>query len=263
MQFRYLGLVKVHRDLGKPAEYAGDIVAVEAYKPFLTLFSGSSIVVKRGSQHALESTKEAAEAHVAEMKGSHFETRSEPANAEAKKAASGDYIYIHRMPNLTLNDELTEVVAVVICKKAIESEEVIIVPDTKEQKTINPHYNLFRNIAKAVTYAELPPESKDKPAMTTEAKLKFLADELHNFAAYPDKYLRSPDADFYDKIARIRSQIADVKDIMMSNIDKVLERGERIESLLDKSVILLDSSVKFNKGAAKMNSCWGMGCSVG
>ncbi|EFJ08162.1 hypothetical protein SELMODRAFT_235084 [Selaginella moellendorffii] len=38
-----------------------------------------------------------------------------------------------------------------------------------------------------------------------------------------------------NKIARIKQQVSEVKGIMMDNIEKVLERGEKIELLVDKT----------------------------
>jgi vesicle-associated membrane protein 72 len=38
-----------------------------------------------------------------------------------------------------------------------------------------------------------------------------------------------------NKISKIKSQVAEVKGIMMDNIEKVLDRGEKIELLVDKT----------------------------
>ncbi|KAJ6325668.1 hypothetical protein OIU76_012699 [Salix suchowensis] len=37
------------------------------------------------------------------------------------------------------------------------------------------------------------------------------------------------------KLSKLKAQITEVKGIMMDNIDKVLDRGERIELLVDKT----------------------------
>ncbi|KAL0866463.1 hypothetical protein Bca101_045581 [Brassica carinata] len=37
------------------------------------------------------------------------------------------------------------------------------------------------------------------------------------------------------KLSKLKAQITDVKGIMMDNIEKVLDRGEKIELLVDKS----------------------------
>lgn len=50
-----------------------------------------------------------------------------------------------------------------------------------------------------------------------------------------------------DNIARVQAQIDEVKDVMLENIDRVLERGERIELLVDKTDKLNQQAFKFEK----------------
>jgi len=48
-----------------------------------------------------------------------------------------------------------------------------------------------------------------------------------------------------DKIRKVRGEIDEVKTHMVQNIEKVLERGERIELLVDKTETLENTAVKF------------------
>jgi vesicle-associated membrane protein 7 len=58
------------------------------------------------------------------------------------------------------------------------------------------------------------------------------------------------DGDIEDqKIDNIRNEIEVVKQTMMNNIDKVVERGENLELLIDKSDTLNQSSFRFNNHA--------------
>jgi len=50
-----------------------------------------------------------------------------------------------------------------------------------------------------------------------------------------------------DKVARVRDEIDQVKNVMIQNIEKVLERGEKIELLVDKTEILDQHAFKFKK----------------
>lgn len=50
-----------------------------------------------------------------------------------------------------------------------------------------------------------------------------------------------------DNIGKVQQQIDSVKDIMMENIDRVLERGEKIELLVDKTDRLNQEAFKFRK----------------
>lgn len=59
-------------------------------------------------------------------------------------------------------------------------------------------------------------------------------------------------------IEEAKDGLAKVKEIMMSNIDKVILRGEKIETLLEKTEHLNLNAVKFKEAAKKTNShcCW-------
>jgi len=61
-----------------------------------------------------------------------------------------------------------------------------------------------------------------------------------------------------DKLTEINDNIQQVKSVMIENIDKVLERGERIELLVDKTDQLDQSASKFKKHAKelKRSMCW-------
>ena len=59
-----------------------------------------------------------------------------------------------------------------------------------------------------------------------------------------------------DKMYRLKGEIAEVKDVMRNNINKVLERGEKIELLVDKSEALAESATVFHKRAKTLK--WAM-----
>lgn len=55
-----------------------------------------------------------------------------------------------------------------------------------------------------------------------------------------------------DAINRVRGGIADTKNVMVENIEKVLERGERFELLVDKTSQLGQEAFIFKKEAKKL-----------
>ena len=55
-----------------------------------------------------------------------------------------------------------------------------------------------------------------------------------------------------DKMNRLQNSISDVKNVMRQNINKVLERGEKIDLLVDKSEALAESATVFHKRAKKL-----------
>eukprot|EP00210_Caulerpa_lentillifera_P000324 g317.t1 len=64
-----------------------------------------------------------------------------------------------------------------------------------------------------------------------------------------DYFSNNPKA---DAINRVRGGIADVKNVMIENIEKVLERGERFELLVEKSSQIGQEAFIFRKEARKL-----------
>jgi vesicle-associated membrane protein 7 len=59
-------------------------------------------------------------------------------------------------------------------------------------------------------------------------------------------YNENPEA---DKIGRIKEQIDSVKQVMLENLDNVIERGDRIENLCDKTEQLKEEAIGFHTNA--------------
>ena len=60
-----------------------------------------------------------------------------------------------------------------------------------------------------------------------------------------------------DALGRVKGEIAEVKNVMVQNIDKVLERGEKIELLVDKTDRLQGEASRFRGQAKKLkNAMW-------
>eukprot|EP00758_Cryptobia_borreli_P010896 Tbor_TRINITY_DN5611_c0_g2::TRINITY_DN5611_c0_g2_i3::g.9081::m.9081/K08515/VAMP7; vesicle-associated membrane protein 7 len=69
------------------------------------------------------------------------------------------------------------------------------------------------------------------------------------------------DTDFYsdpqnDKITKIKTDIAQVKEVMIDNIEKILERGEKIDTLVDKTESLQFEAQRFETSAKTLK--WNM-----
>ena len=52
-----------------------------------------------------------------------------------------------------------------------------------------------------------------------------------------------------DALARARGELAQVKDIMVQNVEQILSRGERIELLVDKTDTMAGQATAFRRGA--------------
>ncbi|KAF5838848.1 R-SNARE protein, VAMP72-family [Dunaliella salina] len=63
--------------------------------------------------------------------------------------------------------------------------------------------------------------------------------------------------DEISKITQVQRKVNEVKDVMVENIEKVLERGERIELLVDKTDVLRNQAEVFQKkGRSLRNKMW-------
>jgi len=58
-----------------------------------------------------------------------------------------------------------------------------------------------------------------------------------------------------DKLTQIQKNLDDIKDIMHKNIEEVLNRGETLDALMDRSEDLSATSLTFYKQAKKQNQC--------
>jgi len=66
-----------------------------------------------------------------------------------------------------------------------------------------------------------------------------------------------------DKISKVKGEIEDTKKVMVQNIDKVLERGSKIEELVDKTDTLQSHSHSFrNKGRQLRRNMWWKNCKL-
>nr|CCA21993.1 vesicleassociated membrane protein putative [Albugo laibachii Nc14] len=68
----------------------------------------------------------------------------------------------------------------------------------------------------------------------------------HDMRRLMDFYNENPEA---DSVTRVQRQIDDVKEVMVENIEKVLDRGEKFELLVDRTDKLNRQSVKFEHSA--------------
>ncbi|KGN60087.1 vesicle-associated membrane protein 711 [Cucumis sativus] len=67
-------------------------------------------------------------------------------------------------------------------------------------------------------------------------------------------YSNDPNA---DRINRLKGEMSQVRNVMIENIDKVLERGDRLELLVDKTTNMQGNTMRFRKQARRFrNTIW-------
>ncbi|XP_076961086.1 vesicle-associated membrane protein 711-like [Bidens hawaiensis] len=81
-------------------------------------------------------------------------------------------------------------------------------------------------------------------------------------------YSNDPNA---DRMNRLKGEMSQVRNVMIQNIDKVLERGDRLESLVDKTANMQSNTFRFKKQSRRFrNTMWwqnvklmiGFGCLI-
>ncbi|KAJ4845139.1 hypothetical protein Tsubulata_018399 [Turnera subulata] len=55
-----------------------------------------------------------------------------------------------------------------------------------------------------------------------------------------------------DTLSRVRGEVGEIRTIMVENIEKILERGDRIELLVDKTATMQDSAFHFRKQSKRL-----------
>ncbi|EFJ30194.1 hypothetical protein SELMODRAFT_170304 [Selaginella moellendorffii] len=75
---------------------------------------------------------------------------------------------------------------------------------------------------------------------------------LHQQMEY---FSNNPEA---DTINRVKGDLNEVRSVMVENIDKVLERGDRIELLVDKTSTMQDNSFRFKKQSRRLQQAMWM-----
>ncbi|KXN65010.1 vesicle-associated membrane protein [Conidiobolus coronatus NRRL 28638] len=108
-------------------------------------------------------------------------------------------------------------------------------------------FAFLENIKQKFTSSYSPNAIEDAPAYGFNEFSKTLAQQM-------DTYSNDPNV---DRFKQAKNEIEGVKDVMVQNIERVLERGERIDLLVDKTDNLTQSSFIFRKrSTALRRSLW-------
>ncbi|KAM9890586.1 hypothetical protein OXX80_001714 [Metschnikowia pulcherrima] len=116
---------------------------------------------------------------------------------------------------------------------------------TDKEYPVRPAYTLINKILEE--YLSLHPASQWSHVTEPSPALQF-----DNLAAYIKKYQDPSQA---DSIMKVQQELDETKIVLHKTIESVLQRGEKLDSLVDKSEALSSSSRMFYKQAKKTNSC--------
>lgn len=124
-----------------------------------------------------------------------------------------------------------------------EGLSCVIISD--KEYPVRPAYTLINKILEE--YLSLHPSSEWGLVTATNPSLTF--DKLET---YLKKYQDPSQA---DSIMKVQQELDETKIVLHKTIESVLQRGEKLDSLVDKSEALSSSSRMFYKQAKKTNSC--------
>lgn len=125
------------------------------------------------------------------------------------------------------------------------SEGICGVLITDKEYPVRPAYTLLNKVLDEYLVAHPPIQWKDVTESDDSLKLK----ELDIYIA---KYQDPSQA---DAIMRVQQELDETKITLHKTIENVLQRGEKLDNLVDKSESLSAASRMFYKQAKKTNSC--------
>ncbi|GMF52148.1 unnamed protein product [[Candida] boidinii] len=126
------------------------------------------------------------------------------------------------------------------------SEGVAGVIISDKEYPIRPAYTLLNKILDEYI-AIHPPNEWNSIVETNESKLSF-----PELSTYITKYQNPAQA---DAIMKVQQELDETKIVLQKSIEGVLQRGEKLDSLVDQSEALGANAKTFYKQAKKTNSC--------
>lgn len=125
----------------------------------------------------------------------------------------------------------------------LEGLSCVVISD--KEYPVRPAYTLINKILEE--YLLLHPQNEWANVTASTPALEYAALEQ-----YLKKYQDPTQADL---IMKVQQELDETKIVLHKTIESVLQRGEKLDSLVDKLEALLSSSRMFYKQAKKTNSC--------
>jgi len=122
------------------------------------------------------------------------------------------------------------------------ADQLCSIAITDQEYPVRPAFSLLSKILDEFDTA-IPAVSRTSPSSIGA----FPA--IHSYLA---KYQDPKEA---DTIMKVQAELDETKIILHQTIESVLERGEKLDSLVDRSTALSEQSKRFYKTAKKQNSC--------
>ena len=110
---------------------------------------------------------------------------------------------------------------------------------------------------RGLAFAFLDALMKDFAPHLEEAKSAIAFSMMASFESKMASLMEHYNSPAADKLAVVNAKLEDTKQVMVQNIDSVLERGEKLDLLVNKTENLQNSAFKFERGANQLrNEMW-------
>ncbi|KAF9492136.1 vesicle-associated membrane protein [Pleurotus eryngii] len=101
-------------------------------------------------------------------------------------------------------------------------------------------FAFLADLQRKFTSAPSSSATSDSPAYSQQGSFgPVIADLMHTYNTAPPP----------DELVRAQTELNQVKDIMVQNVEQILSRGERIELLVDKTDVMAGQATAFRRGA--------------
>ncbi|KAN0125985.1 Longin-like domain containing protein [Russula decolorans] len=121
------------------------------------------------------------------------------------------------------------------------AEQLAAVIITDQEYPVRPAFSLLTKLLDDFT-AKIPQSSFSKPSSISFPEIN----------TYLQKY---QDPRHADNIMRVQQELDETKIVLHKTIESVLQRGEKLDNLVERSTALSAQSKMFYKTAKKQNSC--------
>ena len=156
--------------------------------------------------------------------------------------------------------QMLQFFAKTVCGRVSPGQRVSVDQEEMEGYRVHAHVRADGLAATATCDAEYPARAAFSllaPALAEfeRASPGWRAGLERDWPPLAEHLRRARDPKAYDRIAKIQGDLDETTDVLHKTIDNLLERGEKLDSLVERSDDLSKQSKMFYKQARKTNSC--------